>query len=759
MKPKGTHSYFRVEFIATFFLVLSVIVLASAVVGRHRGLALFCLLAGFAVSWRNRNKRNSAFTETIIGIASIATLLWALCEVFHSSFAFRDVVALCLGAGITVSIVFSFCVHDASFLRCVQALSVPLFMCFPVITQAYLTMHVVFAGIYFLSWMVIIKSKFYAAVVPAEGRKKLHYAAFLFSAGFFLAALVISWALFSHSTLGAIKNTGLFQYDGSGFGFDQDALENEYFALEEKVQREIGSLVFSEQYSEDKGQLIYLLSKLLKESPEVIETKNAECGLDSYLKIPGPGTQKADTKPDTFSLKSYVDKKIQLLLKRKSEAIAQTLKKNMFAAGGWFSIVNKTNKIKYGESKEQIAQYEKGLHEAIDHASPDPVTAAELHTLASQVRQWKEFELDHKNDDCCDDIVLAESERPQPANQEPQPTADTPSPITSYKKKLIAITLTPDETVIPLGKAGQLIAAGIYNDNSQEELTPFAEWFVADTQIATIAKGTITSRAMGETTASAKLGEITSNAAVLRVNEPELMAIVVSPAETQLTIEEKSTFNAEGRYSDNSRKDISALVSWQASKPNLLTITKGKIRPLKTGTTQLYAQHLGIQSAPASISIVLPAGWLIKRIVLYTLLLALGLAAFMAALRLIIDNKTKRLKNLLMQNPRAFIINLHTNAQKVIGIFGPARAKTNPALNYALSVQERYRLRNNLFLNFTKQYLEAQFSAHTLQQLDATLALQHYNEVIQTIIDDYEKIPLLLRYLKILMARLPLMIE
>ncbi|MFC1709322.1 Ig-like domain-containing protein [Candidatus Omnitrophota bacterium] len=775
MKREKQHIYTTMEFIATFFLLLSVALLTKDILGKLQYYLLFALISGFIFSWVIRN-RKSVFLETIIGLGALGIFIWTVYQITHSSLFYKDVIGLCVKGGMIAVVLFSFYSSDASFLRCIQALTLPLFMCFPAITKAYHPIHLIFIGLYLISWVVIIKIKFYSFLVPEKRRKKTIYGTFLASVVFFLVSIFIAWFVFFNSNLGVIKNASFFMHETGGlgpqfkadeFGGQEDTLEKEYYKLEEDLLREIDNLLLLSESSQEKSKMIFLLSKILQDSPEAVEIRTSEPNLHDLLRRPGAGLEKAKGKPNTFTLTKYIDKKIIILLQRNQKAMAQELKKSIFDVGSCFSVLNKTNNVLQSESSEQITQYEKELITTIELSSLDAPTTQKLQTHAKQLSEWKKLQLDRLKEDYLSKTSPTQMERPkQKSNQasasqkstsiEEKKLLTEEKKLLTEKKKLLAIKITPNKVTIPLGKSGQFTATGRYSDNSQADLTRFVNWVGSNDSIAKITQGKIDTFTTGDVTGYAVLDEIKSLDAFIRVTEPKLIAIIVSPNYSRITLEEKLSLKAKGRYSDSSHKEITSLVSWHASNAKIISIKQGNVQPLKTGTTKAYAQYNQIKSEPATIEIFFPAGWLI---LLGLLLVALVIAIAITILRLIVLNKINRLKYFIQNDPRRFIIGLYGNVKRVIGVFGLKYNNLTPYITYAGSVEERFRIENGLFLKLTDKYQEAKYSSHILLHSDASLVLEEYNKALKVIFSRYGNIRRFLRCMITLLCRLPLLIN
>lgn len=324
------------------------------------------------------------------------------------------------------------------------------------------------------------------------------------------------------------------------------------------------------------------------------------------------------------------------------------------------------------------------------------------------------------------------------------------------EKKVIIIKIGPDYLRIPLGESGEFSAIGVYNDNSQEELTQAAQWKSSDAGISDVSAGKISSISMGEAKIYAEYQGIESAPASVIVEQPKLISIILSPQHSQISLLDTLLIKAEGNFSDSSRQDITSSVDWEASKPNILEIGGGKARPRRCGETRVYAAYSGIRSLPADIKVIMPWGWLIAAAVCC---LALALIIMVFSLYFITERKKNKLKRYIENNPREFIVRLYENMKHVLVIFNLSYEKHTPPLSYAALVGSRYSAGESLFLRFTASFEEAKYSQHILQRRDAAAVLEDYNRLLELFFNQHRHIFLYRKYCLALLHRIPLFIS
>ena len=95
--------------------------------------------------------------------------------------------------------------------------------------------------------------------------------------------------------------------------------------------------------------------------------------------------------------------------------------------------------------------------------------------------------------------------------------------------------------------------------------------------------------AAGTSMISATLGAVTGST-LLTVGPPILTAITVTPASPTIAAGTDQQFTATGLYTDGSRPDISASVTWSSATPAVATISAtGRALGVAAGTSMISA--------------------------------------------------------------------------------------------------------------------------------------------------------------------------
>lgn len=395
---KNKDRYFYLEYFLTFLLLLLVIFLLGEIVSAYRLYLILGLICGFGFSWFNREK-SGHLIRFFITIGALGSFVWIIYSLLNSSFFYKEVIIIWIKGTLVLGIILSFNACSTTFLTYIQTLSVPLFMGSPLFIKGYNEISVISILGYFICWFAILRVKFYEFFKSGEGISFKRYYSSSTLIIFFLISIFISWILFSSMPLGKIRKGGLFPEEGGGEEVGLEETEKEYYDLQDKLQKKTIRLISELKSPEDKNNILFSLSSLIQESSYIIEVDKAERGMISFLNTAGPGLEKRDGEELTLLIKTYLDKKISLNLKRTKDSIIDKLKKNAFNIKKRISILNQVNNIQYSNSYQQIRKYESELQAIIDNSLLNIDVKRQLKGLARQFREWKVFEIYRKKSD------------------------------------------------------------------------------------------------------------------------------------------------------------------------------------------------------------------------------------------------------------------------------------------------------------------------------------------------------------------------
>lgn len=323
--------------------------------------------------------------------------------------------------------------------------------------------------------------------------------------------------------------------------------------------------------------------------------------------------------------------------------------------------------------------------------------------------------------------------------------------------EVLNIQVVPDHLEVSLGESAKFSALAKYSDNSESDITLLGDWMISNEGVVSMSAGNLNSISMGEAEIYVEYKGVKSLPAKVEVKEPGLLSVVISPTDMRLSMLAKAKITAYGYFTDDSSKDISSLVKWNIVDQRLAQIKGNYVIPKFFGETNVYAEYSGIKSLPLSIKVVVTIDWVfwvMAQVIFFAMLIT---AIVFLSLYFITLRKKKQLMLLLKrEDKRDFIINIYKNARDILAIFGPSYSKFMGPRSYASLVEEKYSISDKLFLNFTLQFEEAQYSGHILQYVDAASSLGHYNDLLKILFNGRSKISALLIYLRSFIRSIPI---
>lgn len=169
---------------------------------------------------------------------------------------------------------------------------------------------------------------------------------------------------------------------------------------------------------------------------------------------------------------------------------------------------------------------------------------------------------------------------------------------------LSQLEISPVLTELPLGVTKQMTATGVYSDGSHADLTSQVTWTSSVPAAATVSNvdaGLVTSQALGATTITATINNMSATAA-LAVTPAQLSQIQLTPATLTLPAGLSADLVATGVYSDGTMHDLTLLVSWSSSAPGTASVLLGHVAATTPGTATITA-GLGALSATANVTV------------------------------------------------------------------------------------------------------------------------------------------------------------
>ncbi|MGY3570215.1 hypothetical protein [Vibrio paucivorans] len=167
------------------------------------------------------------------------------------------------------------------------------------------------------------------------------------------------------------------------------------------------------------------------------------------------------------------------------------------------------------------------------------------------------------------------------------------------------IQVRADYSTVPAGYEISLHAKGIFSDSSTVDMTSQVEWSSSDESYFTINEsGVLTGLTAGEAFAQAQFSGVSSEQLPLRVSSATLTDLIMSPeGAIKLPNGMSTVLTVKGVFSDSQEMDLTEQVEWLSSKPTVLTVDKGQVETIGTGTSFVTAAS-GLVSAGKTFNVV-----------------------------------------------------------------------------------------------------------------------------------------------------------
>jgi len=159
--------------------------------------------------------------------------------------------------------------------------------------------------------------------------------------------------------------------------------------------------------------------------------------------------------------------------------------------------------------------------------------------------------------------------------------------------ELDSIIVDPQSISIPLGTMHQFTATGLFEDEIDDDITDKVTWTSSDISVARVSndipnKGLVNTLSVGTAYIRATFQNITEYSE-LAVLSPGLIKIQISPDIYAIEIGETRQLFANGYYTNSTINDITNLVTWSSSNPDVIQITNGLIEGFSSGQAEITA--------------------------------------------------------------------------------------------------------------------------------------------------------------------------
>lgn len=168
---------------------------------------------------------------------------------------------------------------------------------------------------------------------------------------------------------------------------------------------------------------------------------------------------------------------------------------------------------------------------------------------------------------------------------------------------VVSIQVTPVQPSVGKGIPVRFQAVALMSDNTSQNVTVGATWISSDPSVATVSdaagsKGWAQTLSAGTATITATWNG-SSGSTTITVTGATLQTIQITPFSPTIPVGFTTDLVATGIYSDTTTQDLTYLATWVSSAPAVASVsdsglTKGRLTPLKAGSTQITATYQGV---------------------------------------------------------------------------------------------------------------------------------------------------------------------
>lgn len=171
---------------------------------------------------------------------------------------------------------------------------------------------------------------------------------------------------------------------------------------------------------------------------------------------------------------------------------------------------------------------------------------------------------------------------------------------------LVSLTVLPPKITLPQGGEIPLEVTGFFTDETCQDITGDIVWTIGNPGMLTIDNGILVALAQGQTTLTASFGGVQYTVPIT-INDADLVSIELSPAVIRLASGLSMDVHVTGIYSDNSKRDLTGLISWESTNDTIAsvsvsgdqTVLAGRVSGAVTLTAWLGSLHA---SSPVTVT-------------------------------------------------------------------------------------------------------------------------------------------------------------
>jgi hypothetical protein len=297
-----------------------------------------------------------------------------------------------------LQVALSFQAHNPSVLGCLQILSIPLFMGYPVLGAA-VPAQLILIIAYILLWFAILKVKFYGQFsLPLRELRLRGRRAAVFSAAILAASLSLASLCFLKFPLEKALGQGVFPALKIGQGIDEGASEEdkEYYRLQSQLIKKITDLLPQVSLAQDRQGLLGIMDRLVRDPAVVLVVEQAEEGLISMMKNPGLGIEKGEGEEALYIWKKYRKSKAGVNMRRVSIKIIEALKAQPWRIAERMKFKGLAEEVRQAQNPQQAFSAAAALKRALASSAYGENIKAEAGESTQELLAWKLFELGEK---------------------------------------------------------------------------------------------------------------------------------------------------------------------------------------------------------------------------------------------------------------------------------------------------------------------------------------------------------------------------
>ncbi len=172
--------------------------------------------------------------------------------------------------------------------------------------------------------------------------------------------------------------------------------------------------------------------------------------------------------------------------------------------------------------------------------------------------------------------------------------------VTVTSARLTRIAVSPLNVRLVVGQMQAYLATAFFDDGTSQNVTNLTVWSSTDATVANISngagffgvRGTATALKPGMTQIQGSYMGL-SDMAVLTVTTAKLQSLQVSPATQTLPVGGSLQYQAVAVYDDGSSQNVTALVTWTSSSPNVANVARaGFVMAASAGRVTIAASYM-----------------------------------------------------------------------------------------------------------------------------------------------------------------------